>query len=67
MSALPLSYYANKSFYVMRTDAYDRFCTRLEKRFRRDEIERMLARTGFKNVTFSSKQPFWCAVGIKSD
>ena len=66
-SALPLSYYADKSFYVMRTDAYDRFCTRLEKRFRRDEIERMLARTGFKNVTFSSKQPFWCAVGIKSD
>jgi ubiquinone/menaquinone biosynthesis C-methylase UbiE len=65
-SALPLSYYADKSFYVMRTDAYDRFCTRLEKRFRRGEIEHMLARTGFKNVTFSDKQPFWCAVGIKS-
>ena len=64
---LPLSYYADKSFYVMRTDAYDRLCTRLEKRFRRDEIERMLAQTGFKNVTFSSKQPFWCAVGIRSD
>jgi ubiquinone/menaquinone biosynthesis C-methylase UbiE len=66
-SALPLSYYADKSFYVMRTDAYDRLCTRLEKRFRRSEIERMLTRAGFKNVTFSSKQPFWCAVGIKSD
>jgi SAM-dependent methyltransferase len=66
-SALPLSYYADKSFYVMRTDAYDRFCTRLEKRFRRGEIEHMLTRAGFKNVTFSSKQPFWCAVGIKSD
>jgi len=66
-SALPLSYYADKSFYVMRTDAYDRFCTRLEKRFRRSEIERMLMRAGFKNVTFSEKQPFWCAVGIKSD
>jgi ubiquinone/menaquinone biosynthesis C-methylase UbiE len=66
-SALPLSYYADKSFYVMRTDAYDRLCTRLEKRFRRSEIERMLTRAGLKNVTFSSKQPFWCAVGIKSD
>src|SRR5262249_17409459 len=66
-SALPLSYYADKSFYVMRTDAYDRFCTRLEKRFRRSDIERTLTRAGFKNVTFSSKQPFWCAVGIKSD
>ena len=66
-SALPLSYYADKSFYVMRTDAYDRFCTRLEKRFRRSEIERMLTRAGFKDITFSSKQPFWCAVGIKSE
>jgi ubiquinone/menaquinone biosynthesis C-methylase UbiE len=65
-SALPLSYYADKSFYVMRTDAYDRFCTRLEKRFRRDEIKRMLTRASFKNITFSEKQPFWCAVGIKS-
>jgi hypothetical protein len=63
--ALPLSYYADKSFYVMRTDAYDRFCTRLEKRFRRGEIERMFTRAGFKDITFSSKQPFWCAVGIK--
>jgi len=66
-SALPLSYYADKSFYVIRTDAYDRLCTRLEKRFRRDEIERMLTRAGFKNVTFSNKQPFWCAVGTKSN
>jgi len=66
-SALPLSYYADKSFYVMRTDAYDRFCTRLEKRFRRSEIERMLTRAGFKDITFSSKQPFWCAVGVKSE
>jgi ubiquinone/menaquinone biosynthesis C-methylase UbiE len=66
-AALPLAYYADKSFYVMRTDAYDRFCTRLEKRFRRSEIERMLTHAGFRNVTFSNKQPFWCAVGIKSD
>lgn len=66
-SALALSYYADKSFYVMRTDAYDRFCTRLEKRFRRTEIERMLTRAGFKDIRFSDKQPFWCAVGVKSN
>jgi ubiquinone/menaquinone biosynthesis C-methylase UbiE len=64
--ALPLSYYADKSFYVMRTDAYDRFCTRLERRFRRGEIERMLTRAGFKDIIFSNREPFWCAVGIKS-
>src|SRR5215469_3715309 len=66
-AALPLAYYADKSFYVMRTDAYDRFCTRLEKRFQRSDIEQMLRRAGFESVTFSSKPPFWCAVGIKSD
>ncbi len=64
--ALPLSYYADKSFYVMRTDAYDRFCTRLEKRFTRGGIEQMLARAGFVDVRFSEGEPFWCAVGIKS-
>jgi ubiquinone/menaquinone biosynthesis C-methylase UbiE len=66
VATFPLAYYADKSFYVMRTDAYDRFCTRLEKRFRRSEVERMLTRAGFKDVVFSDRQPFWCAVGIKS-
>ena len=67
LRAMPLSYYADKSFYVMRTDAYDRFCTQLEKRFRRNEIERMLMLAGFGDIVFSDRQPFWCAVGIKSD
>jgi ubiquinone/menaquinone biosynthesis C-methylase UbiE len=64
--ALPLSYYADKSFYVMRTDAYDRFCTRLESRFTRAQIETMLTRAGFASVRFSEQEPFWCAIGIKS-
>lgn len=64
---LPLSYYADKSFYVMRTDAYDRFCTRLEKRFTRQEIEAMLRRAGFVDIRFSDREPFWCAVGIRPD
>jgi hypothetical protein len=51
----------------MRTDAYDRFCTRLEKRFRRSDIERMLMHAGFKDIVFSNAPPFWCAVGMKSD
>ena len=64
-AALPLAYYADKSFYVMRTDAYDRFCTRLEKRFRRGEIAGMLMRAGFREIAFSDAPPFWCAVGLK--
>lgn len=63
--SLPLSYYADKSFYVMRTDAYDRFSTRLERRFTRIEIERMLQSADFENIRFSDREPFWCAVGIK--
>ncbi len=64
--SIPLSWYANKSFYVMRTDAYDRFCTRLEKRFTRAQIEQMLLRAGFEQIQFSDSPPYWCAVGIKS-
>jgi SAM-dependent methyltransferase len=61
----PLAWYRDKSLYVMRTDAYDRFCTRLEKRFSRPEIEAMLTSAGFGDIRFSAREPFWCAVGIK--
>ena len=50
----------------MRTDAYDRFCTPLEKRFTKQEIQDMLGAAGFENVKFSSRIPFWCAVGTRS-
>lgn len=63
---LPLSWYADKSFYVMRTDAYDRFCTQLEKRYRKKQIEQMLTKAGFNDIIFSNSAPYWCAVGIKS-
>lgn len=62
-SAIPLEAYRNRKFYVMRTDAYDRFCTRLEQRFTRREIEQMLASAGFGEIRFSEKVPYWCAVG----
>jgi SAM-dependent methyltransferase len=62
----PLAYYRNKSFYVMRTDALDRFGTRLERRFTRAEIERMLRAAGLVEIRFSDDTPYWCAVGIRS-
>lgn len=64
-SSWPLSYYRTKSFYVMRTDALDRFGTRLEQRFSRLEIKEMLESAGFKDIVFSDSQPYWCAIGIK--
>ena len=62
---VPLQAYRDRDFYVMRTDAYDRFCTRLEQRFTRQQIERMLLGAGFEEIRFSDESPFWCAVGWK--
>jgi ubiquinone/menaquinone biosynthesis C-methylase UbiE len=64
--AIPLSWYRDKSFYVMRTDAYDRFCTRLEQRFTRAQITDMLTHAGFRDIRFSDREPYWCAVGIRN-
>ena len=61
----PLAAYRNHGYYVMRTDALDRFGTRLEKRFSSQEIRTMLESAGFMNIRFSETVPFWCAVGIK--
>lgn len=60
---LPLAYYADKSFYIMRNDALDRFGTPLERRFTKDEIRGMMERSGLDNVRFSEHAPYWHAVG----
>ena len=66
VSNLPLSDYRNKSFYFMKTDALDRFGTRLEKRFSKDEIQRMLQEAGFRDIRFSKNMPFWVSISRKS-
>lgn len=60
---LPLAFYRHRSFRTIRTDAYDRFGTRLEQRFTADEIRAMMARAGLENIVFSTEPPFWCAIG----
>lgn len=62
---LPLSIYRRNSFYVMRTDALDRFGTRLEHRFTAAEIEQMMKAAGLERITFSQSAPYWCVVGYK--
>ena len=64
VSNFPLSQYRHNSFYVMRNDALDRFGTRLEKRFSKNEIRAMMERSGLGDITFSESS-FWTAVGIK--
>lgn len=63
----PLAYYRDKSFYVMRTDSLDRFGTRLEQRFTREQIEHMLFDAGFSRVKFSDRPPYWTAVAYRSN
>lgn len=64
---IPLSYYKDKSFYTMRTDARDRFGTPLEQRFSKLQITAMLIEAGFNKIKFSEKRPYWVALGYKSD
>ena len=61
----PLSDYRNQPFYSLRTDALDRFGTKLEKRFTKSEIEEMMIKSGLSMIKFSNHAPFYCAVGIK--
>lgn len=60
----PLSQYRNNSFYVMRNDALDRFGTRLEKRYTKEEMRQMMENAGLENIVFSETS-FWTAVGYK--
>jgi ubiquinone/menaquinone biosynthesis C-methylase UbiE len=61
---IPLSSYRNRSFYSMRTDALDRFGTRLEQRFTRAQISRMMEAAGLEHIAFS-ESPYWCALGFR--
>ena len=64
VSHIPLSQYRETSFYTMRTDALDRFGTRLEKRFSKAEIETMMRDAGLEEIAFSTTS-FWTAVGYR--
>jgi ubiquinone/menaquinone biosynthesis C-methylase UbiE len=65
VSNWPLSAYRDRSYYTMRTDALDRFGTRLEQRFTRAQIETMMHAAGLEGIRFSESIPFWCAVGTR--
>ncbi len=60
----PLAQYRDTSFYTMRTDALDRFGTRLEKRFTKAEMLELMKRAGLERISFSDRS-FWTAVGYR--
>jgi len=63
----PLSAYRRRGFYVLRTDALDRFGTRLEQRFTRAQIADMLTAAGFGDIRFRDGPPYWCALAVRQN
>jgi SAM-dependent methyltransferase len=61
----PLSAYRLRPYYAMRTDALDRFGTRLEHRMTQAQIKAMMEKVGLRDIRFSDAVPYWCAVGRK--
>lgn len=66
VSNFPLSAYRDLSLMTLRTDALDRFGTRLEQRFTRPEIEAMMRSAGLEQIRFSDREPYWVAMGRRA-
>lgn len=66
VEGIPLSAYRDRSFYMMRNDALDRFGTRLEQRFTQAEMRTMMERAGLERIVFHDAMPFWTAVGYRT-
>lgn len=62
---LPLSEYRHRQFYTMRNDSLNRFSNRLEHRFTRRGLAKMMEQSGLEAITVSTKVPYWNAVGYK--
>lgn len=62
---IPLSDYANKSFFIIRNDTLDRFGTKLEQRFSRIQVEELMRSSGLDNIVISPASPYYHAVGKK--
>lgn len=62
---MPLSTYKNKSFFNIRSDALDRFGTRLEQRFSEKEVKNMMLNCGLTDIFISPSAPYYHAIGKK--
>jgi SAM-dependent methyltransferase len=62
---LPLSFYRHLSFATMRNDSLDRFGTRLERRYSRQEMIALMERAGLREIAVSDGVPFWHGLGVK--
>ncbi len=60
---LPLSFYHNHTFFIIRNDALDRFGTSIEQRFSRTQIKVMMKNSGLDEIVISDNIPYWHAIG----
>ena len=60
---MPLHGYQNRSFFMIRNDTLDRFGTRLEQRFSKEEIIEMMTGAGLTDIVISTGIPLYHAVG----
>jgi len=60
---IPLNDYSNKSFFIIRNDALDRFGTTLEQRFSKKQVIEMMENSGLKEIIVSNGSPFYHAIG----
>lgn len=60
-NSIPLTYYRDRSFRTMRNDSLDRFGTRVEQRFTRPEMTRLMLDAGLIDVRVSPGLPYWHA------
>lgn len=65
VSKVPLSWYADKSFHIIRNDSLDRFGTPLEQRFSKQQIVDMLEYADCTNIVFADNAPFWRVIAQK--
>ncbi len=62
---IPLSDYADKSFFIIRNDSLDRFGTSLEQRFSKEQVIAMMKESGLNDIVVSPNSPYYHAVGRK--
>ena len=62
---MPLSFYHNKSFFIIRNDSLDKFGTSLEQRFSEKDVKELMTNCGLEDIVISEGLPFYHTIGRK--
>jgi ubiquinone/menaquinone biosynthesis C-methylase UbiE len=60
---MPLAAYHNKSFFIIRNDSLDKFGTKLESRYSKEQVQEMMTRAGLSEIKVSEGIPYYHAIG----